>query len=429
MRLHRFRLLIRIQNFAAARLASDAAGDLHPLCLQQARSKSACLNWKQWVVAFLLCVTSRGVWADETQVPEQVSLALPSEIKQALQQNAAALTPLAMKFRVDYTTDRTVDEAVKAGKLTWGKYFFEPTLVDLHLDGVKFSCRREVTRESAAGNPVQMIFWNRFDGQDYYNLNEPFPGATPGVTVYPYKQWRGFTVDMEYVHRAGFQRHDTRNLEQAPDESLVLERIGRGLPVVKAEPVTFDGKELFLIEIANEKSQHLIYLDPARQYALAIYDGRNSQGQQIRHTVNSDFVEFTDPHIWLPRRCETVWHTWSTMEGKLTEKPLVTEVITVTEIDKRPLSISQFQRDLTQPGLGVGDARLAGAENHEGGMVQYQVPANLNHLDGVIAAAIDKKEFKPPLIANTGVKIIILLNVLMVIGGLFWLWRRQKKAQ
>ena len=127
---------------------------------------------------------------------------------------------------MNYTFDLSVDEAIKVGKLWWGRYFFTPTIVDLHLDGIKYSSRREVTRENPHRKTVQMNWWSRFDGTDFYVLNEPSPG---------------------------------------------------------------------------------------------------------------------------------VWHTWPSMEGELLTELFVTEVIAVSSISKNPLSASQFQRDIQQPGLVVLD--------------------------------------------------------------------------
>ena len=65
------------------------------------------------------------------------------------------------------------------------------------------------------------------------------------------------------------------------------------------------------------------------------------------------------------------------------------------KIDKRPVPVDRFSLRSSVPGTWVADSTLPQAKQMPRGVLRYVVPANPDHLDAVIQAAVDSKPFFP----------------------------------
>ncbi len=371
------------------------------------------------VTALPVCAQTDGGQSTAATHPE-----IPGEVSTALQKNADAIRTLSVTWKLQYRTDLPKQEAVERGAFPEGWDFFEPTHVDLYRDGAKFSSQRLVWRKNA-GRRKQMMYYYKFDGHDYYAINED-PGGFPTVAVRPLEKQGGIvSCEMEYIDRCGFYHFET----PAPDQSLVLVHLGRGLPVTKAEIVSRDGDSDFLIELVGQKRTFRFFLDPARGYALRMYEEMNAKGKRLRRTVNADFVAFQEPESWLPRRSDTVWHTWPSMGSKRSEEPLVYEELVVKDLSLTAVSGEVFTYGMQEPGLMVADARLPGADRNKSGFVAYQVPADPKHLEGVIQAAVDGKPFEPPMATEWRHAAVVGVNLVVLAAAGVWYCLRKRGAR
>jgi hypothetical protein len=241
------------------------------------------------------------------------------------------------------------------------------------------------------------------------------------------KQRSTYIYDSEYLERAGFKLYGNSNTLQEPDESLIVHLIGRGARLTEDSPSVLEGSLCRKVELTSERGRHQFYLDPAMNYALRKYVELAPDGRTRRVTTNRDFVEFADPKIWLPRQSSSAWYAWSSMKDRILAAPLFYEDIRVIKLDKHPMPPETFVMDMKRPGTMVADTRLPGAETRKGGAVQYQVPANLEYLDGVIDSASKGQRFVPPLSDNRWAKVTVALNLVILSAGGIYLWKRSAR--
>lgn len=340
-------------------------------------------------------------------------LSLPSEVREALRSNGKSLLPLKAVYTIQRTTTLGKKEAEKVGQFFEGSDFWETEKVTLHRDGVKFVLTRDTQRSGDA-----FVYFYKFNGRDFSAIQNA-TGAFPTVSVMPLEKLDNRVhCDIEYVDRAGFRRYD----KPSPDRSKVLDLIRQKYKITEAKLT--DG--MFVVELLSDKHRHRFELAPRMGYAVTRYDVLTLKGARIRSTVNSEFTSFTNPSIWLPRKSVSVWNNWPSMGSKRNPKPVFTETLTASELSKDAIPPETFDADIKRSGTIVLDGRLP-TDKVDDDFVSYQVPANLDDLDGVIAAAIEGKPYEPGV--NWKTRWLIVLNFsVFVVGGCVW-WLRKRKMK
>ncbi|MDR3637796.1 MAG: hypothetical protein P4L84_28580 [Isosphaeraceae bacterium] len=376
----------------------------------------------------LLCsaiiLAASGLAPDNQPAP--TAAGLPDDIAQALRHNAAALSPLSISWETKFRTDLPVAEAVRIGQFPEKSSFFDPRTVKFSRQDGKFSYLRKM-----GGSRRGARFSHRYDGVNLYQgTGSEEDGFSTLIFVFGPEQVKKssmFVYESEYFDRAGFKLYGTMETLQKPDEAMILYLLGRGAKLTSDNLTRVEGSYCRNIELTSEWGRHQFYLDPALNYALRKYVDLTADGRTKRVTTNREFVEFPAQKIWLPRESSSAWHTWSSMKGKVRDSPLVYEDIRADHLDKSPMPDKTFVMDMKRPTTIVADTRLPGAEKQKGGFIEYQVPADLEYLDGVIEAATKGKKFVPPLPDNRRTKVIIALNVVILSAGVVFLWNRAKR--
>ena len=350
---------------------------------------------------------------------------LPDDIRQALERNAAALSPVAISWETRYRSALPTAEAVRVGQFPEKSGIFDPRLVEFSRQDGKYSYFRKFqgTRKGAK-------FLNRFDGRNLYQGSGlDAPDETPVVMIYgPEKlnEKPRFVFESEYFERAGFKLFGTTDALKKPDESFIFYLIGLGAKLKQVALKPLDGSYCWRVDLTSQWGFHKFYLDSTMNYALRRYVEETLEGRTKRVTTNSRFVEYGHQQIWLPLESRSDWYTWNSMQGHVLDSPLLFEEILVGKVDKSRLSDDTFVIDVKKPGTVVADSRLPGAQKRSGGLVQYEVPANLEYLEGVVDAAVKGKKFTPDVTDNRLAKVFVAANLVIFIAGAFYLWRSKR---
>ena len=201
--------------------------------------------------------------------------------------------------------------------------------------------------------------------------------------------------ESKYFREAGFVLPRSIAMHQEGPKSLPLALVESGARLAKVQETTLDGRKYLLLELEDKDLNTRFYLDPACGYAVCRREEVTRSGQLAVISTASDFVQFRDPDIWLPRRCDVVYYTWRTIPDVITEKPLAKRTFVVGKIDKHPLPAERFSLRYSMPGTVVVDSTLPQAKQMPKGVLHYVVPADPGDLDAAIQAAADKKPFFP----------------------------------
>ena len=365
----------------------------------------------------------------ETSGPAGTARELPDHVRAALEKNARSVGPIKISWTTNYRSDLPVSKAVGIGKFMEGEGFFEPIEVEYSNQENKYSCFRKMWRiDGTSRTPVNLF--SKFDGQNWY-MGLVFKGELQGVHVItPEQRDEGGAreaIYVEYFDRSGFKVYNTLNSVHKPIESLVLNLSAEKGSISRVGTVTLAGALYYRVELTRPDSDRRasFYLDPAMRYALRRYEERTPDGLLTRVTVNSDFREFSDPLIWMPRRSETEWYTWYTMGKTVLDKPLVHEEIKVTDFQKEKMPDETFVMDMKRSGTIVADGRLGGPKKLRDEFVQYVVPANPDVLKDVIDEAVTggrKKTF-------LGFRMtIISINLAIILIAICWLYYRRSRS-
>lgn len=390
---------------------------------------------RQWfaagVIGCLLLLPVQAVADGQPQAATQrPRLQLPDELSAALAENARNLSPVSVSWTMTYTTERDMDEARAIGRFTEGGDFFEPRHVQFHRDHNRFRYWMLTWRHAGKRRDAYW-FHSLSDGTNLYHGNlrgDQLNAVAVDYVAQPVpREATSIVFIAEYFERAGFKLHSVRNQIERPDMSMLLYLLDRQLTLREVAEETVDGRDCTVVKVSStgKNRLHVFYFDPALGHALRRYEQRTLDGTPVQITVNSDFAEFTNPSIWLPRRSQTDWYTWVTIAETILEEPLVQEQIEVTELSKEDIAPETFLVDLKQPQLWVADSRLPGADERETGRIDYIVPANLDLLEGVIDAAVAGKEYEPPLTSHRTRMALIAVNILIfAAAGLVFCLRR-----
>ncbi len=130
------------------------------------------------------------------------------------------------------------------------------------------------------------------------------------------------------------------------------------------------------------------YFDPERGYAVRHLDTRDETGRLLTRSDCTEHEQMTDRDVWLPRRCRVEHYTFVGMEDQVFGSPLYADRYEVSAFDLKPWPDERFELKYTTPGTRVNDKTFPEVKGDFG--VTYEIPANPQQLDEVIAAARGK---------------------------------------
>jgi hypothetical protein len=170
------------------------------------------------------------------------------------------------------------------------------------------------------------------------------------------------------------------------------------------------------------------FLDPDLGYAARRIDTRDESGHLLTRTDCMDIQPLADRKIWLPRRCRVAQYTFVGLKNQVFASPLFVNQISVSSIDLQPWPNQRFELNYTTPGTQVSDATFPEAEGTKG--VSYEIPANPEQLDQVIAAARLNYQQRADQERKHGVIYVMLIVVggCLIAGFLIQRFARRNKA-
>ena len=404
----------------------------------------------------LLCLSHLGA---VVFVPTTARAEIPPEVRQALQDNVRALSPITVVWEERRGSELSVHawlRKIKASPLGVDS-FLPKTITYCWQDGMSYSSVFEtkvnitdaVIVDDAEkmkirvkpGVDLDKLPRVEEDREAACNLEDLFTGegnhtraargALPSFDVDPIDDPKihppdGRVFSPTYFHEAGFVLPHTIAMQKVGAKSLPLALIDEGATVIKAEEVSLGGHVSFLIELEDKGRRKRFYLDPSRDFAVHRREELTPAGQPLVIAQMRDFVRFRNPDIWLPKRCDVNYYTWRTNPEMITEKRLTYERFVVQKIQKEPIPVERFTLNYTMPGTLVADASIPQAKELPEGYVSYEVPADQRDLDAVIQHSIDGTPFVPKALQERRrFRLLCVAVSLLVVGGfVFWLWRR-----
>jgi hypothetical protein len=139
-------------------------------------------------------------------------------------------------------------------------------------------------------------------------------------------------------------------------------------------------------ETTPRRLVYVFYLDPAFGYAVRRWQEMTDDG---RLRVQSDCTrhkKLPGYEIWLPGMCRTDSYISGNLPGEYFDSPFQTDALEVSEYGTQAVPEKQFSLNYTTPGTDVTDNTLPEAQSGKRG-VSYQIPANPEDLDRVVAQA------------------------------------------
>ncbi len=391
--------------------------------MSRSRTNCRCLVSRS---LFCVAIVLLGAGANQDAPPSPAPVSIPADVRQALEQNVTALSPISISWTRTRRPNMPIQEAVRIGKFHDESSFFDPEHVDFSRQDGKYNYLKRID-----GTRRGSRFCNRFDGDSLYqSTGLENTGATPIIFVWgPEKLGKEkiLIIGTEYFDQVGAKIYGDANTINKPDESLLLYLIGQGATPTRVDSAPVDGVVCRTIVLTGKNGSYQFHLDPAMNYALRKLVELTADGRTKRVTTNTQFRHYPDHRVWLPFESHTEWYNWSSMKDKTLSTPLFFEDFRVEKLEKLPLPNSEFVMDLRRPGALVSDTRVPGAEKQKYGEVQYQVPANLEYLDDVIDAASKGKKFVPRVTHPSRAKALVLVNIIILSVGALYVWRRSKR--
>lgn len=358
---------------------------------------------------------------------------LAEEIRQALQHNATALSPITVSWERRYSSTLPAEEVLERTGYYDDRSFFEPFRVRYIRQGEKFHLFRTYRRPTIDGIDVSDAE-TTFDGECMYDGSGVermvAAGIYPLLTVMPLdrlieREPDRRIIEIEYLAEAGFWLSRMVADFRQPPKSLVLHLIEQGARVEEVSEEPLGKSPCVVVALKTDEMDYRFHLDPALGHAVRRRQEKWG-GKLAVVAENSDFVKLPDPEIWLPKKIHSTFHGWPDYPTQVTSRPLFFMDITVDELHQRPVSDEQFVLDYRAGGSYVADGRLPGSEQHSSGAISYRVPADPEDLDEAIEAAVEGGDYDP---SHGGggwmVSGLVGLAVLAVIGGLYHLWRKR----
>jgi hypothetical protein len=366
---------------------------------------------------------------------------LNPEIRQALEQNATALSPLTVSWKRVRKSEFPEQKVLSAvGLADTALEFMAPEKVRFMWQGGKFySCiwrnMPELDKDGhmlKAKNVIEIPQETSFDLEKYYNGNpEPQGTNKPADGVIQIDFIKKIAEEKssaricyaEYLYLAGFQLPATPHqlMAEAP-QALSLAFLNGGGKVTEIATEQIDGSPMTAVGITKDGQRSRFVFDPARHYALRRRTITYETNDTSATTDCQDFIKLPNSHLWLPRRFEIAQnYPKATGPGK----PLFTETMTVTEIHNDPIPDAQFVLNYTKPGTHISDATLPGAGSSKSRRISYVVPANPEDLAAAIRTATEGLASPKSKLSAIALWLNIAIVILIVV---FLFYRRWKHA-
>lgn len=377
----------------------------------------------------------------------------PAELVEALKRNADALSPLTVKWVQQLGSDATLEEWLR--KVKYEAYnvdeFTPVDVVYAWQDGMSYFQEKKLTTDISSAITIgddgrahartDVVFTDLprelSDREAACNLSKSFRGqhreyglahdgaaATLSIDRVDDPKYFGREnkfFNTTYFEQAGFAipRAISELRNGAP--SLPLYLLDHGADFTGIYEASTAGVDCVVIELQDQNLRKRFFLDASRAHAVLRREELSESGQLTAVAEMRDFVKFSDPDLWLPKHCDVAYHTWWTIPDVVTDEPLATLKIDVSDINKEKIPLDRFTLAYTTPGTHVADATLPQAEDTPDEVVNYTVPANPRDLDAAIDAAAKDRPFVPSALGGASrwfviVNIIILALVIAAVG-------------
>jgi hypothetical protein len=365
-----------------------------------------------------------GVAEPTTQIPDAVRVARET--------GAKSLSPLSLRWTRTRTSPYELKELLERLGPGVGDNFLEPYPVNgfNFQDGKVYSNYVQKTVQPD-GKVKEIEIETAWDGQ-FWSSGNKAKRTDPRLMIETLDNLRAKQPEMklfpqDYFEEAGYYLFNKPATVTREPQCLILYLVANGAKPTAVREEKLDGLAVLTVELAGKEQTYRFVLDPARGYAVLRREERATSGALAVQVENSDFVKLSDPDLWLPRKSDATWYTWSALPDRYTAPfsttPLVTVHLVVDDLRREKVDADRFVLEYKTPGAVVSSARIPGAEKAKRGMIAYRVPADPTDLDAAIQAAREKQTFAPP--SHRGLIYVGLAaaGVLLAAGAFAW-WRR-----
>jgi hypothetical protein len=392
---------------------------------------------------------------------------LPDKVEQALRENARAIDPLTVSWKLQRTSSWS-NEALAplvGDPIMNGSFIPEETTYRCqggkvysflhHLGGVRSveDSKTNPSQKYKVDLQIRLADEESCDGVSAYTGNgievAKSQNITPNVMIRRLhnlvkKKGDISLADPGYVMESGFRTPQAPQdfLEEGiHPESHVLWLLKHGGILKSAKEEAVDGMPCFVVEISGSERLaqnirhkkdrmdrkdclYIFHLDPNRRYAVLRREERSPAGKLGVLAECSDFVQLPKGGIWIPKRCVVTLYTDWLLKytHRITDKPLFVLTYNVTAFDQHPIPEETFVLEYNNtPGAYISTDALPGLE----GKIHYYVPTNPQDLEATIQKAIHGKRERSTL------HWIIVVNLLIVAicSLIFWARRRLKRLR
>jgi hypothetical protein len=359
---------------------------------------------------------------------------LSDNITQALEENASAMLPVAVKWTVRRTTPLPAEEVrPKLGYPPGRPEFFDPKICEyIYQKDAAYVSRYETVLRNVDGTSVISPLEREasFDGTVFYEGAGATSTKGLGSTlrIVSEEEWTSVRsgrtfADVQYLVEAGYQSPSTVEeiARGVPIKSLVIHLLNDKFCSLLNSTEAAEGTKFTKVELDCFDFHMSFYLDPGLNYAVAKMEKRFASGELLSRTVNSDFQRLGSAAVWLPQKV-SVTHLAppppADIREKVSDQPLWVEEYIVDRMDnkRRPKDFFVLKY---KPGTWITDHTL------EDGPLTYQQPSDPAGLDDAIAIARDRGR-----IEGRPLNLFLVGNVVAVIALLALLiWRRVQYRQ
>jgi len=372
------------------------------------------------VAAAVLCL---GAWGSRDAVRAGD---LPTEIRDALERNARALSPVTVSWTEQLGSSLPLQQWLKKVKCEpFETHVFKPVEVSYSWqDGMSYSLRKSlctvigdaafIGKDGIAhakpgvnfdGLPMNLDEAERacngkdvFCGQGregYVRDRTPASLVIDSVDAPKSYEPNMLLFDPTYFREAGFVLPRTVATLRDGAKSLPLHLMSQGYRLKGLGNVMVDGEPCVRVELVGSSSTDIFHLRKSCAYAVSRREELSASGRVTTVSTASEFVRFGDPEIWLPKRCDVLYYTWNTIPGEITDKPLARRTFIVRSVDKGRVPLQRFTLNYRMPFTRIADSTLPQSKHAPKGVLQYMVPPNPADVDAAIEAAAKRRTYVP----------------------------------
>jgi hypothetical protein len=183
--------------------------------------------------------------------------------------------------------------------------------------------------------------------------------------------------------------------------------------------------ETATITVGDRK--HVFYLAPEYNHAVRRREDYDDQDRLLAVAECQDFHEVAGfDGLWLPRQTSVSYFQFFRKPEVPHGSVVFQNHYTLVSIEKKNTPVEGFKLNYDEPGTIVADDRLPSANDTQFGVINYEVPADPNELNEVIAKAITTASATP----RRKRWILIGVNIVIIWGLGFAIWsaRKHKRA-